>query len=258
MTKSSGLTEAQHNTHIMEYHEIASIFPLLGIQEIGAIAEDIKKNGLLNPILTYEGKILDGRNRFRACSIAGVSPVFTEYEGNDPVGHVYSLNLHRRQLTQSQKAAFATEGLPYFAEEAKKRMEQGANQHSPVELVPHPSNGIKSRDQAGELVGVNGRYVSEAKRIKEASPETFERIKSGEISIKAAAKEVFRDKPEALTIELKQDPSADLPPSESMSIAKRIGILINTISPSDRMASEAVDFIQGRLEAKRKAIKTQN
>jgi len=241
----------------MEYHEIASIFPLLDIQEIGVIAEDIKKNGLLNPILTYEGKILDGRNRFRACSIAGVSPVFTEYEGNDPVGHVLSLNLHRRQLTASQKAAIATESLPYFEEEAKKRQIRKSD-NSVVELVPQQNDGIKSRDQAGELVGVNGRYVSEAKRIKEESPETFERIKSGEISIKAAAKELFRNKPEAPTIELKQDPSADIPPSESMSIAKRIGILINTISPSDRMASEAVDFIQGRLEAKRKAIKTQN
>jgi hypothetical protein len=52
-------------------------------------------------------------------------------------------------------------------------MEQGVNQHSPVELVPPPSEGIKSRDQAGALVGVNGRYVSEAGTFEEYCQSKF-------------------------------------------------------------------------------------
>jgi hypothetical protein len=238
----------------MEYHPIASIFPLLPDQEIGAMSEDIQKNGLLNPILTYEGKILDGRNRFRACNLVGVAPTFSAYDGEDPVGHVLSLNLHRRQLTASQRAAVATESLPHFEAEAEKRRREkisDSRTSETVELVP-PSQEVKSRDQAGALVGVNGRYVSEAKRIKEESPETFEKVKAGEISIKGAIKELFVPK-------VDQEEAPQIPdriaPSESMSIAKRIGILLNTISPSDRMAMEAVKFVQGRLDAKTKDIK---
>jgi ParB-like chromosome segregation protein Spo0J len=234
----------------MEYHPIASIFPLLDIQEIGAISEDIKKNGLLNPILTYEGKILDGRNRFRACTISGVTPTFTDYQGNDPVNHVLSLNLHRRQLTASQRAAVALESLPHFEEEAKKRYDANVGRPSKesVELVPPISDGHKSRDQAGELVGVNGRYVSEAKRIKEESPETFEKVKAGEISIKGAIKELFVPKMEAAT-------TASKPTSIKLDEAERIWLVakshLEKITKNDdsreRVLKEAIAYLEDRI-----------
>jgi hypothetical protein len=48
--------------------------------------------------------IYDGRNRYRACAAAGVEPTLTTYTGADPLGHVLSLNFHRRHLTVSQKS----------------------------------------------------------------------------------------------------------------------------------------------------------
>jgi len=74
----------------------------------------------------------------------------------------------------------ATDSLPYFEEEAKKR--QVRKPESVVEKIPQQNEGTKSRDQAAQAVGVNPRYVSDAKRIKEESPETFEKLKAGEVS----------------------------------------------------------------------------
>ena len=74
---------------------------------------DIRQNGLHKPIILYEDKILDGRNRFLACK--KLWPEYTpdkkyeHYEGDDPLGYVLSLNLHRRHLTASQRAALAAE-----------------------------------------------------------------------------------------------------------------------------------------------------
>jgi ParB-like chromosome segregation protein Spo0J len=76
--KSNGQTATKQVE--LEYHPLANLFPLLGETEIQTLADDIRSNGLNVPITMYEGKILDGRNRHAACVLAGVTPVFVDYE----------------------------------------------------------------------------------------------------------------------------------------------------------------------------------
>ena len=76
-----------------EFHPLANIFPMLDDNELKALAEDIKAKGLTEPITLYEGKVLDGRNRYRACDLAEVElrqDHFTQYEGDDALGFVVS------------------------------------------------------------------------------------------------------------------------------------------------------------------------
>ena len=82
-------------------HPACKIFPALPDQELRELAEDIAANGLQNPIVLYQGQILDGRNRWDACQLAGVKPRFTEFVGDDPLAWVISQNLTRRHLTAS-------------------------------------------------------------------------------------------------------------------------------------------------------------
>ena len=49
------------------------------------LLKDIKKNGQQQPILTHEGKILDGRNRCKACVEASVEPWVERWYGDSPV-----------------------------------------------------------------------------------------------------------------------------------------------------------------------------
>jgi len=93
----------------VEFHPIANIFPMMSDEELSELAESIESNGLRVPILLYEGKILDGRNRYQACESSGVKPEYTEFEGDDPLSHVLDLNLHRRHLTSGQKAIVVAE-----------------------------------------------------------------------------------------------------------------------------------------------------
>jgi hypothetical protein len=53
-------------------HPAAALFPLMNGEELGALAMDIKENGLKEAIVVIDGMILDGRNRFLACRRAGV------------------------------------------------------------------------------------------------------------------------------------------------------------------------------------------
>ena len=165
----------------MEFHQIANIFPMMGKEELGELADDIMQNGLRQPIVLYQGQILDGRNRYQACELAGIESDCTEYEGDDPLGYVLSLNLHRRHLTASQRAALAAE-IANMTQGGDRISDQSAK--LPV--------GI-SQPEAAEKLDVSERYVREAKKIQEESPEHFDKVKSGELSLQQAKRELVSD-----------------------------------------------------------------
>ena len=175
-----------------EDHPIAGIFPMLPQDKLNDLADDIAKHGLKLDITLFEDQILDGRNRYRACLQAGVNPTFVVYAGDDPVGHVLSLNQHRRHLTPSQLAGIAAAAMPHFQAEAKKR--QVRKPRSVPAIVPEQK--FDARAAAAAAVGVSPRYVSDACRLKEQDPEMFEKVKAGEITLPKAIQELREKAPE--------------------------------------------------------------
>jgi len=90
---------------IADVHPIADLFPMLSDEDIATLARDIRARGLLVPILLDDlGRILDGRNRLAACTIAGIPPRYAHHSGADPVGDALALNLNRRHLSKGQIA----------------------------------------------------------------------------------------------------------------------------------------------------------
>ena len=61
-----------------EVHPFADIFPLMSDAEFNRLVDDIRQNGQLQPITTYQGKIVDGRNREEACVCLELEPKYEE------------------------------------------------------------------------------------------------------------------------------------------------------------------------------------
>lgn len=120
-------------------HPAAELFPMMDEREIKEMAEDIRLNGLREPITKCEGKVLDGRNRLKACDRAGVEPSFVELPpGESPAAFVWSKNYARRHLTIHQRSMAAIKMQTMIAKESKERMSRGGtlNVRKGVEIIP--------------------------------------------------------------------------------------------------------------------------
>jgi ParB-like chromosome segregation protein Spo0J len=90
--------------HPPPFHRLANLFPLLEGEPFEELKADIQANGLIEPIWTYRGAVLDRRNRYRACQETGIDSIFQPYLGDNPVDFVVSKNLVRRHLDESQRS----------------------------------------------------------------------------------------------------------------------------------------------------------
>lgn len=102
-------------------HPVAELFPMMTDDELNDLAEDIKANGLMHPlILGDNGDLWDGRNRMEGCRRAEYSPRFERApEGADAREFIFSSSdCKRRNTTQGQRAMIAV--MAYWDEEKNK------------------------------------------------------------------------------------------------------------------------------------------
>jgi hypothetical protein len=175
------------------FHEAANLFPMMEEEAHAGLCKDIAANGLLEPIWLHEGKILDGRNRYKACKETGTTPTFREWDGEGgAVTFACSLNLNRRHLSPSQKAVVAAQLEPLIAQESKKRqIRKPAATDSVMAKMPEQNEPHKtSREVAAALTGASPRNVQHVKAIAKIAPEKVQEIQEGKTTISKVLKEI--------------------------------------------------------------------
>jgi ribosomal protein S21 len=115
-------------------HPICDLFPMMEGEQWTQFREDIKAHGLIKPIVMYDGEIVDGRNRLRACQETGVKLRFAQwkdvYNGPLPLSEwIWSENFSRRQMTKEQAAAVVAARRAYDEmQAARNRQSESADQ----------------------------------------------------------------------------------------------------------------------------------
>ena len=154
-----------------EFHELCSIFPRCTDEELQLLVSDIRENGLQIPIALYQGKILDGRNRYLACEMLNKEPEYIEYDGDSPLSFVISRNLCRRHLSESQRAMVAA---------AIIELQRNDSGRSEVTI-----------SEAAQKLNVSPRLVNQAvKVIHEGTDGDIQAIMSGEKKVRTVADEI--------------------------------------------------------------------
>lgn len=182
------MTQAALNVHLAgptvrtgstRAHPFAALFPLMNPSALAELTESISTHGLREPIvLDRDGAVIDGRNRLLACEAAGVEPRFVELDESDAdlLAWVVDTNLHRRHLTDSQRAVVAARLASYG--HGGSRPTQAA--HVPLDLV--------TQRQAAQRLGVSERSVRDGRVVIDHGPaDVVEDVEAGLLAVRAAA-----------------------------------------------------------------------
>lgn len=170
----------------LEVHPLANLFPMMNDEDLDSLKESIQKNGLREPIVIFESKILDGRNRFRALKALNLPVPTTLFEGEDAVQFVADHNLYRRHLKASQKAAIAAL-LSEFPRGRPKTVRVGGQNEECLNDLEPASAVAQTQDEVAQAFSVSKRLVAAATQLKKKGhPELLNHVKDGKISIESA------------------------------------------------------------------------
>jgi len=166
------------NLFTMLPHPYSTIFPsATGVDYDNLFASVKKLKRLRNPVIVYQGKILDGNQRIRVCRSARVEPRFIIFEGTDAeaLDMVWDLNAARRHLTASQKAMAVAKSTLLF----------GSGERTDL------SASGQVTDELAEKIGVGRSSVYDAKKVlREGTPKEIESVETGNASVKPVAEKI--------------------------------------------------------------------
>jgi len=174
-------------------HDLCKIMPPYTKKEFDELKEDIRKNKLQVPIMTYEGKILDGRGRYNACVELAKEGVETNFRTDtytpDPRSYVVSINVKRRHLNESQRAIIAAE-LATFT--------HGGDRTGKASI------DALTQKQAAELLNVSEPSVERAKKVlKNGVPALAEAVRAGKLRVSAVERFAESDQQDKLIAKCK-------------------------------------------------------
>lgn len=204
----------------LEFHPFANLFPLLrdvDVKQWGNFLDSITTDGLLDPIVLYEDKILDGRNRYIACGIREVEPRFVEFTtlGLDvsALDYAFDRNFHRRDLSEDQRTAIWGEYLKMDAEFAKQRKKAnlipGAvhkrKSFDPTKSSDRTKNdtGKDTRQKLAEAAQVSEYKAQQLLNVQRDAPELVDDVKRGKLTL-VKANDIAKDKAPANKSKRKQ------------------------------------------------------
>jgi ParB-like chromosome segregation protein Spo0J len=169
-----------------DQHPLSAAFPPMSKEDLRNLLEDIKVNGQLEPIVVYEGKVLDGWHRYRCMQTLAMPVNYVDLpEPSIPSAFAWARNGARRQMTASQRAGTITRlmklgwaplGRPVKAKPATDKAKGAAAKPAPTKVTV--------KEMAKEAA-VSTRTIEQAVQAEKAG--LGNKVISGELTAKQAA-----------------------------------------------------------------------
>ncbi len=192
-------------------HPLAAVVPEMRPAEWKAFLEDVRERGVQEPLrLAPDGRtVLDGRHRLRAArelALAAVPTAPALCEPGDEAGYMIRAALHRRHLSDDQRAILAARLADAMGAERRREHAQAAASarwaggDSPVLLadaqgttpVPGASVQPKAREVAARELGVSERRLRLAQSLAQDAPDLAADVEAGKLPLLVAKTQLQR------------------------------------------------------------------
>lgn len=174
-------------------HPLARLIPVITLGDMDRLIDDIAANGVLEPLILFEGQVLDGRNRLAVASVLGTPVMVDQFDGDSAAAkkYVWSANAARRHLTMPQ-IALAAERFGFVEDAQAEAGPRVPNADGSAREPVAPWASIAAK-RVGNITPRTLERFQQA-RIPEA-PDTMRRIDAGEIRrVDIAVKEAVAER----------------------------------------------------------------
>lgn len=188
--------------------EFQSLIPPLSDDEYQRLEKSILVEGVREPIITWNGTIVDGHNRYRICDEHGLEcPQAERQFASRDAAKIWIIEnqFGRRNLSSGQKAALAIEQNEAKVREAARLRMLGGKKIGVHTLGSKEPRVLDDTDQTssaqkqtgrtagilGKKAGVGSATIKRALKVKNDDPELYDKVRSGEVPVTAAYEQVM-------------------------------------------------------------------
>lgn len=172
-----------------------NIIPALSDNEYLQLENNILQDGIREPLVTWNGYLIDGHNRYSIATKYGLAFETTEKEFDseaDAERWIILNQFGRRNISAYDRSVLALKLKPIIAEKAKeKETERKSTFQKSEKSFMQPINTTK---ELARIAKVSHDTIAKVEKIEQqASPEIKKQVKAGDISINQAYQAVKRE-----------------------------------------------------------------
>jgi len=173
--------------------EFKTIIPTLTPDEYSQLEENILKEGIRDKLITWDGILIDGHNRFSIAQEHNLEYTTEEkqfYNRDEAIKWIILNQFGRRNLNSYNRSILALKLEDMFRTKAKEKQKESGG------AVPQKSAKppIDTRKELSKIAGVSHDTIHKVKRIeKEATPEIKQKLMNNEMSINEAHKKIVNE-----------------------------------------------------------------
>jgi site-specific DNA-methyltransferase (adenine-specific) len=176
--------------------ELEVLIPPLTSEEFKQLERNILEEGIRDPLVTWNGILVDGHNRYRIATEHDMNYETLEKEFEN-INRVKEWMIHnqfgRRNLSNYQRSVLALHLDSVFKERAKEKMKlsEGKGIQKSEDLKEPEFIVMK---EIGKVANVSHDTIAKVKKIEAtATPEVKARLNTGTMSINEAYKEIKKE-----------------------------------------------------------------